>query len=179
MIKTFVISILMFALLMTGLAYLVTEETKVYMANNNSNETLITPTPVESSKLKINIGDKTPKLEFVSATEYTKGDGNGSTIVKLIDWRGNKINTTCWETILYPNKTIYIGWTEMIQHWEYGNYYMDFVVPEPLGIYDQEVRCYVSNKNISIGKGFHVSNISNIVTSSIDDLKVDRMQVWS
>jgi len=178
MIKTLVISFLLFALLMTGLAYIITEETKTFIANNVTNETLISPTSI-APKISIDLGDRAPSLEFVSATEYTKGDGTGSTIVKLIDWRGDKINTTCWEKILYPNKTTLIEWTDMTQHWEYGNYYMDFAVPEELGIYDQEVRCYVSNKNISIGKGFHVSNISNVVTENIDDLKVDNMQVWS
>lgn len=119
--------------------------------------------------------DTSPKLSFVSATEYTSGDGYGSTIIKLIDWRGNFINTTCYEEILYPNKSIYISWTLMTPHTEYSNYYMDFDVPEPLGIYDQEVRCEVSNRNISLGKGFHVGNISNIVKSEIDSLKRDIM----
>ena len=135
---------------------------------------------VEVAQPKLNLGLNTaPNLEFVSATEYTKGDGNGSTIIKLIDWRGEKINTTCWETILFPNKTMYVDWTIMTQHWEFGNYYMNFPVPEPLGIYDQEVRCIVSNKNISIGKGFHVGNISNIVEDKADMLRVDRMSVMS
>ena len=162
----------------------------VYYVNNYTNEwpsiesiLNIGNTPINKTTkpiLKINLPDsQSPKLEFVSATEYTKGDGNGSTIIKLIDWRGNKINTTCYEKVLYPNKTTYIDWTIMTQHWEYGNYYMDFIVPEALGIYDQEVRCEISNKNISIGKGFHVSNISNVVTSSVQELRVDRMSVMS
>jgi hypothetical protein len=118
-----------------------------------------------------------PNLEFVSATEYTKGDGNGSTIVKLTDWKGDKINTSCYEKILYPDKTTYIDWTLMTQQWIYGNYYMDFVIPEPLGVYDQEVNCYISGKNISIGKGFHVGNLSNIITSKTNELQVDDMSM--
>lgn len=129
---------------------------------------------VSNKILQFNL-NRDPKLSFVSATEYTKGDGTGSTIIKLVDWRGNWINTTCYEEILYPNKSIYISWTEMNQHPEYSNYYMDFAVPEPLGIYDQEVRCLVGNKNVSLGKGFHVSNISNVIESKIDSLRQDIM----
>ena len=174
------ILIIVFIGLIATFAYLVNEQTESWPELNSvitlENKTI---NDVTRPTIKIDTQDRSPKLSFVSATEYTKGDGNGSTIVKLIDWRGDKINTTCWETILYPDKTTYVDWTEMKQYWEYGNYYMNFVVPETLGIYDQEVRCYVSNKNISIGKGFHVGNLSGVVDSNIDELKVDRMTVMS
>ena len=133
----------------------------------------INTTPTKST-IAIDIDTK-PKFEFVSSTEYTMGDGNGSTIVKLVDWKGEKINTTCWELIQYPNKTIYVDWTIMTQDWTYGNYYMNFVVPTTLGIYDQEARCLVGNKNISLGKGFHVGNITNMVANDVNELKQDIM----
>jgi hypothetical protein len=109
----------------------------------------------------------------VSETEYSLKDGIGSTIIKLSDYKGDKINTTCWEKILYPDKSTYIDWSEMSQHLEYSNYYFNFDIPDIIGIYDQEVRCLVSSKNISLGKGFHVSNITNV----IDELKQDVMTV--
>jgi len=121
-----------------------------------------------------------PVFQFVSATEYQIGDTNGSTIIKLADYRGDKINTTCWEKILYPDKSTYIEWSEMIWHSEYSNYYLNFDIPSVVGIYDQEVRCIVNNKNISLGKGFHVSNISNIIqTNIVNDLRDDMMVIVS
>ena len=177
------LALLLFIAGIVSFAYFVNEQTQDWADINTIivRENIITNNETQETKstLRLNLQDQSPKIEFVSATEYTKGDGNGSTIVKLVDWRGDKINTTCWEKILYPDKTTFTEWTTMTQHWEYGNYYMNFVVPEPLGIYDQEVRCLVGSKNISIGKGFHVSNISNIVTSKIDELKVDHMTVMS
>lgn len=119
--------------------------------------------------------DRRPLLQFVSETEYTFGDGQGSTIVKLTDFKGDKINTTCYEKILYPDKSTYIDWTVMTQHWEYGNYYFNFNLPVIIGIYDQEVRCIVSNKNLSLGKGFHLSNITNTINTNVDSLKQDVM----
>jgi len=116
----------------------------------------------------------TPTFEFVSSTEYTRGDGNGSTIIKLLDYKGNNINTTCYEKILYPDKSVYIDWSVMTQHWEYGNYYLNFAVPLTIGIYDQEVRCLVSNKNLSLGKGFHVGNLTDMIENKIDS-KIDEL----
>jgi hypothetical protein len=114
--------------------------------------------------------DRQPQISFVSATEYISGDRKGATIIKLEDYKGNKINTTCRESILYPNKTTYIGWSLMSYMSSYGNYYLDFTVPiSPIGEYDQEVRCFVNNKNISIGKGFHLGNTSAIVQKIIQD----------
>ena len=174
------IAAMLFIAGVVSFAYFVNEQTATWPSVENviqyDNEVIDN---VTRPTIKLNLQDQSPKIEFVSATEYTKGDGNGSTIVKLVNWRGDKINTTCWEKVLYPDKTTYIEWMEMTQHWEYGNYYINFVVPEPLGIYDQEVRCAVGSKNISIGKGFHVGNISNVVTNAIDDLKVDHMSVMS
>lgn len=162
-----------------GFAYYVNEKTQ----NWGSLDTLfLTNEPINTTTPKLNFNflqNTAPTLEFVSATEYSRGDGTGSTIVKLTDWKGDKINTTCYEQIFYPDKSIYVNWTVMLQHWEYGNYYMDFNVPLVLGIYDQEVRCYVGGKNISIGKGFHVGNLTDMINSNTDELKVDMMTVDS
>lgn len=132
----------------------------------------------ESKQIKIALSAPStqPNLEFVSATEYLLGDGSGATIIKLTDHKGDNINTTCWEKILYPDKSTYMDWAVMTQQWEYGNYYMDFAVPETLGIYDQEVRCLVGSKNVSLGKGFHVGNQTQMMQSKVDELKVDYMQ---
>lgn len=179
MIKTLtVIGILLFIFFIGTAAYYINEGTKNWEDIDNFlvKETVVVDN-VSIPKIKLDFSDRAPVLEFVSATEYTKGDGNGSTIVKLIDWRGDKINTTCYEKILFPDKSTYVDWTLMTQHWEYGNYYMNFVVPEPLGIYDQEVRCLVGSKNISIGKGFHVGNLTGVIEANTK--KVDIMSVMS
>jgi hypothetical protein len=169
--------------IVVGFGYYVNEQTKNWPSlgvvlgkenitiNNNIKATIVAKPAIDLNSNQI------PSLEFVSQTEYTQGDGNASTIVKLIDWKGDKINTSCWELVLYPDKTTLFDWTPMIQQWTYGNYYLTFPVPTALGEYDQEVRCYVSSKNISIGKGFHVSNISTNVNAKIDSLKQDVMTV--
>jgi hypothetical protein len=129
----------------------------------------------KSSIIKLITPDTTPNLQFVSETEYQFGDGSGATIIKLTDHKGDKINTTCWEQILYPDKSVYVSWTSMIQQWEYGNYYMNFALPSSIiGIYDQEVRCLVSSKNVSLGKGFHLGNLTNVIDTKINTLKQDQ-----
>jgi hypothetical protein len=110
-------------------------------------------------QIKLNTQNMQPNMVFVSETEYDFFDKNGSTIIKLTDWKGDFIPTTCWETILYPDKSTYLYWRNMTIQPEYNNYYLNWNVPqygEPLGNYDQEVRCLVSNKNISLGKAFHL-----------------------
>lgn len=119
----------------------------------------------ESKKIQIKLNNpiesQLPNLEFVSGTEYTAYDDKGGTIVKLTDFLGNRINTTCYEIILNPDKSVFLDWVLMQQQWEYGNYFINFTTPNTEGIYDMEVRCFVSTKNISIGKGFHVSNANS------------------
>ena len=165
--------------ILIGFGYYVNEQTKDWPSLGMVLGTENYTEPIgnfSKSILTLNM-NQAPQFEFVSQTEYTQSDGNASTIVKLIDWKGDKINTTCWETVLYPDKTTYLGWTTMIQQWTYGNYYLTFNLPSQLGEYDQEVRCFVSSKNISIGKGFHVSNITPNVNTQIDSLKQDIMTV--
>lgn len=123
----------------------------------------------DKPKLQINLPDRQPQISFVSSTEYLLDyDTLGGTIIKLTDWKGDFINTICYETILYPDKSTYLGWQSMIQQPEHGNYYINFTVPDFEGIYDMEIRCLVQNKNISVGKGFHVS--ANFVNSSFNEL---------
>jgi hypothetical protein len=69
----------------------------------------------------------------------------------------------------------------MTQQWEYGNYFSNFTLPTIVGIYDQEVRCLVNNKNISIGKGFHIGNLTNTIQKIVDtkatELENDQMSM--
>jgi len=111
-------------------------------------------------------------LTFISGTEYfLPRDSQGSTIVKLRDSKNNFINTSCFLVILYPNRTIYLSESEMLQDLTYGSYYLHWDVPDDrLGVYDQEVKCLVKNKNISSAKAFHVSNITNILIESNNNL---------
>lgn len=135
---------------------------------------------VEQSKIvQLVLPDRQPELIFVSSTEYIIGDSSGSTIIKLNDFRGDKINTTCWESILYPDKTVYIDWSVMTYQPEYGNYYFDFPMGSIIGTYDQEVKCLVSNKNISIGKGFHLGNETAVIESKVNALRQDQFTSMS
>lgn len=119
--------------------------------------------------------DKSPQeeqadLSFVSSTEYTSHDTNGSTIVKLRDSHNNFINTTCWETILYPDRSVYFPTTEMYQDLFYGEYFMNFEIPNITGVYSQEVVCVYKNKNISQAKAFHISVLGDRILSSTNSL---------
>jgi len=116
--------------------------------------------------------EENAKIEFVSATEYSFQDEKGMTIVKLSDNQGDWINTSCYETILNPDKSFYLNWTPMIPQPEYANYYLNFSVPRIEGIFDQEVFCEINNKNISLGKGFHVgnSNILSNISNAIEEM---------
>lgn len=124
---------------------------------------------VEASKVP---EDENVRLDFISGTEYNlPRDHNGSTIVSLRDNNNNFINTTCWNTILYPDRSVYQPETQMSQDGFYGTYYQHWQIPDDkLGIFQQDVKCFVKNKNISEGKGFHVSNITNVILASTNSL---------
>lgn len=116
--------------------------------------------------------DKGVKIEFISSTEYfLPKDQNGSTILKLRDNNNDFINTSCFLTILFPDRTVYLTETLMSQDFVYGEYFLNWEIPESqLGVYSQEVKCLIKNKNVSIAKSFHVSNITNILLASDNSL---------
>lgn len=111
------------------------------------------------------------EISFVSSTEYTSKDSNGSTIVKLRDSHNNFVNTTCWETILYPNRTIYLQTTEMNQDLGFGEYWINFEISDTTGVYSQEVMCLYKNKNISSAKAFHISALGDRILNSTNNIR--------
>lgn len=112
-------------------------------------------------------------MSFVSGTEYSSGDTDGQTIITFRDFRNNFINTSCWETILYPNRSIYISETPMNQNVDFGTYYLDFGVGETIGNYQQDVKCLVNNRNVSNGKAYHVANLSRAIKTKILQAEVN------
>lgn len=129
-------------------------------ADNNAIKTDLAEENI--TKIQIKLPDREPVLSFVSGTEYSPNDEFGGTVVKLSDWKGDGINTDCYLSILFPDKSIYLNWTGMNYQSEYSNYYLDWTVPDIEGIYDMEVRCSYNNKNMSLGKGFHVNSEATV-----------------
>src|SRR3989338_4855490 len=114
------------------------------------------------------------RMEFISSTEYVLGtptEHNGSTIVKLRNNNNDFINSSCFLTILFPDRAIYLSETLMSQDAVFGEYFLHWEIPESqLGVYSQEVKCLVKNKNVSSAKAFHVSNITNVLLASDNSL---------
>lgn len=114
------------------------------------------------------------KLEFISGTEYLIGETpmhNGSTIINLRDSKNKFINTTCYLTIVQPDRTIYLPETIMLQDFAFSEYYKHWEVPQTmLGLFSQEVKCLVKNENISSSKAFHVANMTNILLTATNNL---------
>ena len=122
---------------------------------------------------KDKISDKSlPELVWSSSTEYfLPRDHNGSSIVKLRDNLNNFINTSCFLTILFPDRTIFLPEIQMQQDLNYGSYYQHWDIPQDIiGVYDQEVLCEFKNKNISSAKAFHVNNITSKILESISNV---------
>jgi hypothetical protein len=114
--------------------------------------------------------DEIPTLSWVSSTEYTTKDADGSTIVKIRDNHNNFINTSCLETILFPNRTVYLQETQMNQDFVYGEYFLDFAIPDTYGVYSQEVKCLFKDKNVSSAKAFHISLLGDKILASNNNL---------
>jgi len=118
-----------------------------------------------------NFEGSTVLLKWISGTEYVlPRDHNGSSIVTLRDNQNDFINTSCFLTILFPNRSIYLEETLMNQDTFYGAYFLHWLVPESLGVFDQNVKCRVLNKNISSAKSFHISNATNVLLASTNSL---------
>lgn len=155
-----IIALLTTALLLFVFAYFSSGFPEKYEKYENYNK-IITPEKIEEPT----------NLDFVSSTEYVlPRDHNGSTIVKLRDNKNDFINTSCYLTIVNPDRSIYLSSTLMSIDFTYGVYYRHWEVPEALGVFDQEVMCEVKGKNITQGKGFHVSNMTNILLRATESL---------
>lgn len=102
-----------------------------------------------------------PKVLIVSSTTYIPHE-NGQIICRFLDFEYSPINTTCWATVLYPNKNIFIN-QEITNATQLDNHYITFTVPETYGVYEYSVTCDVNGKNISGSKAFEVTTLANAI----------------
>ncbi|OGO13827.1 MAG: hypothetical protein A2Y53_03625 [Chloroflexi bacterium RBG_16_47_49] len=117
-------------------------------------------------------GDKIfdDKLTYVSSTEYIATD-EGQTVVRLTDFRNNPLSATCYDTILYPNKTNFLTNTAMSADGQ-ANYYHTFTVPAQDGVYTTIVNCTYGSKEITNSKTFHVSLLNSAIQQRFDALNL-------
>jgi len=94
-------------------------------------------------------------FKFVSGTEYFPKD-DGQVIVELRDKQYNPINASCYATVLYPNKSLFIN-HKVMNSSVLGTFFYNFTVPKVGGVYEYSVNCTYQNKNFISGKSFHVS----------------------
>jgi hypothetical protein len=112
-----------------------------------------------------------PKITYISSTEYVSGD-SGQTIIRLTDFKGIAlIAASCYDTILYPNKTIFQLNASMSIDAQ-GNYYDIFTIPSQDGVYETTVVCELSNKEYSNSKTFHVSLLSEQLQARLSDINM-------
>ena len=112
-------------------------------------------------------------LTFVSSTEYLQNDPNGRTLISLVDYSRNKIVTDCYETIINPDRSTYLGPALMSYDSGEGTYYYGFTTPAQQGIFEQFIECEVGNRNITGGKAFHVHNITDEIKVRINEAEVN------
>lgn len=123
-----------------------------------------------------------PKIQIVSSTQYIPFE-NAQIIARFLDFEYIEINTTCYAYVLYPDKSTFIN-QQMTASTPLGNYYITFVVPDTIGIYEYSVMCGVNGKNISGSKAFSVTSIANAIinftnqsTILITDL-INNQTIW-
>lgn len=102
-----------------------------------------------------------PKVLIVSSTQYIPFE-QGQIIARFLDWEFSPINTSCWATILYPAKNLFVS-KQMTAQTQLENYFITFTVPETIGIYEYSVTCDVNGKNVSGSKAFSVTSIANAI----------------
>lgn len=95
-------------------------------------------------------------FKFVSGTEYVPTD-EGQVIVELRDRQYNSINATCYVSILYPNKTLFVNHQEMADTASVGTQYYNFTVPTVSGVFEYSANCTYLGNNYIVGQSFHVS----------------------
>ncbi|HLC71362.1 MAG TPA: hypothetical protein VJI32_05105 [Candidatus Nanoarchaeia archaeon] len=100
-----------------------------------------------------------PRVQWVSHTEYWNSTGEVSTIVRLTDYKGKEFDIgSCFVTIYYPDKSIYVDNGELSQSPISGNWYRADPHPTKTGTYEQEVTCFYDNeKTVTTSQSFHVS----------------------
>ena len=109
-----------------------------------------------------------PDLVFVSGTEYQQGSP-GQIIVKVQNAYGNPINASwCNVTIYYPDKSVFVNDTPMIQGGAPGSWYYAFTTPyTQIGVYEAYVQCSVpmpwGNQILDSSKAFHVGEALTII----------------
>lgn len=111
---------------------------------------------------------------MVSHTEYRYNEP-GQIIVRLVDFADQPVNTNnCTATILYPNKSIFLGPALMLNTSTIlGDHYYNFTTPNgPEGIYEYQALCYYAagTKSKSATNSFHLSSALGAIQSSLDSL---------
>jgi hypothetical protein len=113
-------------------------------------------------------------MYMVSHTEYRYNEP-GQIVTRLVDFQDNPVAiTNCTATILYPNKTIYLGPALMNDTGTIsGDHYYEFTTPNgPEGIYEYQALCYYAAglKSKSATNSFHLSSALTTLQESVDNL---------
>lgn len=114
----------------------------------------IEPTPAELKNIeKIpQIFDKVKMVDMrisMHGTEYDVGD-DGTVFLQLTKDFEPVLNSTCFITIFYPNKTVLLRDYIMSNIGDDGIYYYDMTIPDELGVYITSAKCYVPGLDYNI-----------------------------
>jgi len=119
-----------------------------------------------------NVVAQTPLMAMVSHTEYRYSEA-GQIIARITDFQGIPVAVNnCTATILYPNKTTYLGPSLMTAGGISGDFYYNFTTPAgPEGVYEYQAICYYNpNKNASVTNSFHLSSAFSSVLGNLTAL---------
>jgi hypothetical protein len=107
--------------------------------------------------------DEKVYMGMVSHTEYMSAE-TGQIVARIVDFQGTPIVASCYATIIYPNKTIFVNNASMTASTIGGDYYKTFTTPIPEGVYEYQANCYYSpNKKQSATNSFHLSPALNTI----------------
>ena len=95
---------------------------------------------------------------IVSRTEYVPLD-DGQVISEIrFALSFTPVPATCYASVFYPNKTVFISDWVMTPQNSTGTQYVNFTVPSVEGVYEYQSRCEYNNRNYTTSKAFHVSS---------------------
>jgi hypothetical protein len=129
------------------------------------------------------VADKNQEMYMVSHTEYRYSEP-GQVIVRLVDFSGGAIAVNnCTVTILYPNKTIFLGPALMVDTITItGDHYYNFTTPNgPEGVYEYQATCTYAagSKTKSATNSFHLSSAFNTTIADLEITIADLTEINS
>jgi len=148
-------------ILVAATVYLLIDNIALRNSSSNSN-----PMTLEQLEELNTTSSERVTLDIISGTEYSPND-DGQFIIRLTDSKSNPLDGSCYASIAYPDKSLFISNQTMAASGFSGNYYIGFTIPSTYGIYEEIVTCYINTTfglvKVAKASSFHVSNVLDTI----------------